>query len=80
VEEEQPELHVQIVPISIRYSSPIPHWRSKAAIAIGKPLSTENYCQKPRKDCIRQLRDDLQQALKKLHQHNVSPGGSEVHS
>lgn len=58
---------VQIVPISIRYSPPVPRWRSQAAIAIGRPLSTADYCQTPLKDCARQLRDDLQTALQDLH-------------
>lgn len=61
---------VQIVPISIRYSPPVPRWRSQAAIAIGQPLSTADYCQnpqKPLKDCAQQLRDNLQKALQDLH-------------
>jgi len=65
-ETTQPTLGIQVVPLSIRYHPPVPRWRSKAEIQIGPPLSVTDYCQKPRKDCAQQLRDDLQAALEAI--------------
>lgn len=69
-EEAQPGLNVQVVPISIRYDPPVPSWRSRVEVKIGQPLTTQDYCQKPIKDCAQQLRDDLQSALQELHSQN----------
>ena len=70
-EEAQPDLDVQIVPISIHYDPPVPSWRSKASIVIGRPLAVEDYCHKPIKDCAKELRDDLQGKLQALHFQNL---------
>jgi 1-acyl-sn-glycerol-3-phosphate acyltransferase len=69
-EAASPGLNTQIVPISIRYEPPVPAWRSRAEIKIGKPLATEDYCKKPVKDCAKELRDDLQGVLQELHLQN----------
>lgn len=73
-EEAQPELDVQVIPISIRYDPPVPTWRSRASMVIGEPLAVEDYCRSPVKDCAQELRDDLQEALQGLHSGNmISP-------
>jgi 1-acyl-sn-glycerol-3-phosphate acyltransferase len=69
-EEAEPELNVQVVPISIRYDPPVPNWRSRASILIGQPLAVEDYCHKPIKVCAKELRDDLQARLQSLHSQN----------
>jgi 1-acyl-sn-glycerol-3-phosphate acyltransferase len=69
-EAAQPGLHGQVVPISLRYDPPVPTWRSRASLVIGKPLAVEDYCRRPVKDCAKELRDDLQKALQELHSGN----------
>jgi len=69
-EDAQPGLNGQVVPISIRYDPPVPSWRSRASLVIGQPLAIEDYCRKPVKDCAKELRNDLQEALQKLHSQN----------
>ncbi|MEM8604422.1 MAG: lysophospholipid acyltransferase family protein [Cyanobacteria bacterium P01_H01_bin.121] len=60
---------VQIVPIAIRYSDPVPHWRSQIQVKIGQPLSTANYAEQPPKAASRDLTTALHDRLSDLSQH-----------
>lgn len=60
-----------IVPISIRYSNPIPHWRCDATVTIGKPLKVANYCTQSTKKSAEKLTHDLEMAMKNLDEENV---------
>lgn len=62
----RPGLGVKIVPISIRYSQPVPRWRSQVKIQIGSPLLAADYSQMSPKRGARQLTSDLETALKEL--------------
>lgn len=66
VESSQPSVGLKIVPITIRYSDPVPHWRSEVKISIGSPLEVANYCTKSAKKSAQQLTHDLETALKNL--------------
>jgi hypothetical protein len=39
----QPDLNLNIVPVSIRYSQPLPTFRDSVSINIGKPLCVREY-------------------------------------
>lgn len=69
----QPGLGVRIVPISIHYSDPVPHWGTDVEVRVGKPLKVGRYCTQPLKNCAQQLRSDLENALKRLHPSEVCP-------
>jgi 1-acyl-sn-glycerol-3-phosphate acyltransferase len=59
-------LGVKIVPISIRYSQPIPRWRCQVKIQIGSPLLAADYGQMSAKRGAKQLTADLEAMLKEL--------------
>jgi len=65
-------LDLKIVPISIRYSEPVPHWRSEATVTIGSPLTVANYCTKSAKKSAQQLTHDLEMAMKKLNEEEIA--------
>jgi 1-acyl-sn-glycerol-3-phosphate acyltransferase len=67
-EANQPGLGIQIVPISIHYSEPIPHWGCDVEIRIGSPLQVADYCKKPVKQCAQHLKDDLKASLEDLRE------------
>lgn len=58
----QASLDIQVVPISIYYSQPIPHWGC---------MQVSDYCKKPAKQCAAQLKTDLAMALQELHEGRV---------
>lgn len=60
------ELDLKIVPISIHYSSPVPHWRCDATVTIGSPLNVASYCHKSMKKSAQQLTNDLQKAMREV--------------
>jgi 1-acyl-sn-glycerol-3-phosphate acyltransferase len=60
-----------IVPISIRYSQVVPHWRCEAAVRIGTPLKVADYCTKSAKKSALLLTNDLETAMRKLDKENV---------
>lgn len=60
-----------IVPISIRYSAPVPHWRCDATVTIGTPLKVKKYCTKAAKKSAEQLTHDLEMAMRTLDEDNV---------
>lgn len=72
VESSQPGIDLKIVPINIRYSEPVPHWRCDAEVRIGSPLNVANYCTKSAKKSAQQLTDDLETAMKELNGEKVS--------
>jgi 1-acyl-sn-glycerol-3-phosphate acyltransferase len=65
-EASKPEQGLKIVPISIHYSSPVPHWRCEATVKIGSPLTVANYCTKSTKKSAQQLTNDLEKAMKEV--------------
>jgi 1-acyl-sn-glycerol-3-phosphate acyltransferase len=67
-ESSQPANHLKIVPVSIRYSSPIPHWRCDVEVKIGTPLTVADYCTKSPKKSAQKLTSDLENAMRELHE------------
>lgn len=63
-EASQPNLGVQIVPITITYSRPRVPWRSKARIQIAQPIQVSKYCLEKPKASAKQLTADLEAALR----------------
>uniref|UniRef100_B8HU27 Phospholipid/glycerol acyltransferase n=1 Tax=Cyanothece sp. (strain PCC 7425 / ATCC 29141) TaxID=395961 RepID=B8HU27_CYAP4 len=64
---------VQIVPLGIQYSVPVPDWGSSVAVRIGPPLSLANYDLKRSKQAATKLTLDLQTALNQLSGQNLTP-------
>jgi 1-acyl-sn-glycerol-3-phosphate acyltransferase len=69
----RPGMDLAIVPISIRYSNPIPHWRCDVTVTIGTPIKVVNYCTKSVKRSTQQLTHELEAALKEVNQEKLSP-------
>lgn len=65
-ERSRPNLNIQIVPISLRYSDPCPRWRGTATIQIGKPVSVADYKTGAAKLQSKKLTSDLQDELTAL--------------
>lgn len=65
-EASQPELNVQIVPISIRYSKPLVPWRTAAKIHICDPIPVAEYVSEHPKQGAKRLTTDLEQILRSL--------------
>lgn len=63
-------LGIKIIPISIRYSQPVPHWGCDVEILIGSPLSVASYCNESVKKSAGKLKTDLKKALQKLREDN----------
>ncbi len=59
-------LGIQVVPISICYSSSLVPWRSRVRVAIGAPLHVSDYCQGSHKQNAKRLSADLQAAMEAL--------------
>ncbi|GAC1469563.1 MAG: 1-acyl-sn-glycerol-3-phosphate acyltransferase [Chamaesiphon sp.] len=70
-ESSQAKLGVKIVPMSIRYSQPVPHWGCDVKVDIGSPLQVAKYAIKSAKQSAIQLTADLETALKELHEAKV---------
>ncbi|MEB3829623.1 lysophospholipid acyltransferase family protein [Phormidium sp. CCY1219] len=70
-ESNNPGLGVKIVPMSLSYHPPIPHWRSAVEVAIGEPLVVDDYCKKPPKECSKYLKADLKAALERVHEERL---------
>ncbi|NER78130.1 MAG: 1-acyl-sn-glycerol-3-phosphate acyltransferase [Leptolyngbya sp. SIO1D8] len=69
--------NIKILPISIRYDTPYPHWRSSVEIAVGHPLEVSSYTRKEArppmmvdnlKTMARELTNDLSDALVTISQ------------
>jgi 1-acyl-sn-glycerol-3-phosphate acyltransferase len=71
VEASKPGLGLAIVPIGIRYSEPVPHWRCDATVTIGTPLKVANYCTRSTKKSAEYLTRDLEMTLRNLDEENV---------
>ena len=67
-ESNQPGLGLKIVPVSIRYSEPVPQWGSDIDIQIGSALDVAKYCNQSAKKGAQQLTTDLEIALKQVDQ------------
>ena len=67
VEASQPGIDLKIVPISIRYSQPVPHWRCDVTVTIGSPISVANYCSKSAKKSAQKLTKDLEIAMRDVN-------------
>lgn len=65
-ESSHPGLGVKIVPISICYNQPVPHWGCDVQIRIGSPLQVADYCTKSVKQNAKHLTAELEAALKNL--------------
>ena len=65
-ESSHPGLGVKIVPISICYSQPVPHWGCDVQIRIGSPLQVADYCTNSVKQNAKHLTGELEAALKNL--------------
>src|ERR671933_608666 len=72
VESSQPGIGLKIVPISIRYSEPVPHWGCDVEVTIGSPLNVANYSTKSAKKSAQQLTKDLETALRDLAEDKPS--------
>lgn len=66
VEASQPGIGLKIVPISIRYSELVPHWRCDVTVKIGTPINVANYSTKSAKKSAQKLTNDLEATLKYL--------------
>lgn len=63
-EASQPDLNVQIVPISIRYSKPLVPWRSTVKIEIEPPIAVSEYGSDHPKQAAKRLTADLESILR----------------
>lgn len=72
VEASKPDMGLTILPISIRYSDPIPHWRCDATVTIGTPIKVAKYCSKSSKKNAEHLTRDLEMALRNLDEGEVA--------
>jgi 1-acyl-sn-glycerol-3-phosphate acyltransferase len=63
-EVSQPDLNVQIVPISIQYSKPLVPWRTAVKIQIEKPIRTIEYSTEHPKQGAKRLTSDLESVLR----------------
>ena len=71
VEDADPLLGVQVVPIDLNYSDPFPSWGTTVNVSIGCPLKVKDYYQSSEsaavvKDGAKRLTADLAQALFEL--------------
>jgi len=65
-EMSRPNLGVQIVPMHIHYDDPLVHWRSRAQVHIGQPLSVASFCTGRAKQDAKSLTTTLQSAMESL--------------
>jgi 1-acyl-sn-glycerol-3-phosphate acyltransferase len=59
----QPDLDLKIIPVSIRYSQPVPTFRDRVSLNIGTPLSVSEYQHLSTKAGAQILTQDLAQKL-----------------
>ncbi len=58
---------VQVVPLLIHYSDPVPTWDTQVQIAIGAPLSVRDYQRGPLKAAAARLTQDLQARMQAIY-------------
>lgn len=68
VESAQPDSKIKILPISIKYSQPIPSWGSDVAVKIGEPIDVAQYSSTSLKKSSIKLTSVLETALKELYE------------
>lgn len=71
-EANKPGLGLQIVPIAIYYSQPIPRWQCDVTVQLGSPLKVAQYCLGPAKQEAQQLTTDLEASLKALFKCSIA--------
>jgi 1-acyl-sn-glycerol-3-phosphate acyltransferase len=64
----KPDLDLQIIPIGLDYEHPIPKFRSRVTVNIGKPLPVQAYQHLSSKAGAEQLHQDLTRSLEQLTQ------------
>jgi 1-acyl-sn-glycerol-3-phosphate acyltransferase len=64
----KPDLDLQIIPIGLDYAHPIPKFRDRVTVKIGKPLQVQAYQQLSSKAGAEQLHQDLTRSLQGLTQ------------
>lgn len=74
-EASQSGLGIQIVPITISYSSLSVPWRSEVRICIGAPLKVADYSSEPSKLAAKQLTADLGRRLQELNTCEMAERG-----
>ncbi len=67
-ENNQPELGIKIVPMTIHYSQMLPSWGTSVQIHIGKPIEVDAYAHGTVKEQAKRLTADLTNTLKHLNQ------------
>ena len=65
-ESSQPDLNVQIVPMSLHYTPLVPRWGSRVRVKIGTPLAVGQYCRGSAKENAKHLIGDLTAILTEL--------------
>lgn len=64
----QPDSGIKILPVSISYSQPYPHWRCDVDVNIGEPIKVADYNSSTIKKTSERLTTNLETALKELHE------------
>ena len=67
----KPDLDLKVIPISLNYKQPVPKFRSRVSIHIGKPLHVQNYQHLSSKPGAEELHQDLTRSLQALTQHTA---------
>ncbi len=62
----KPDLDLQIIPIGLDYQHPIPKFRDRVTVKIGKPLQVQDYQHLSNKAGAEQLHQDLIRSLESL--------------
>jgi 1-acyl-sn-glycerol-3-phosphate acyltransferase len=62
----KPGLDLQIIPINLNYEHPVPRFRDRVSIELGKPLQVQDYQQFSSKTGADKLHQDLTQSLEDL--------------
>lgn len=65
---EQPNLAVKILPVSLQYSESVPSWGATVKVSIGTPIDTASYFQDSVRRSSQKLTKALEAQLKKLHE------------
>lgn len=68
VESTQPDSKIKILPISIKYSQPIPSWGSDVTVKIGTPIDVAQYSSDSIKKSSLKLTSTLETELKGLYE------------
>ncbi len=68
VQSEQPDNHVRILPISVRYNQTYPSWGTKVSVDIGSPINVEDYVAKSLRQGSQKLTQELFKRLQELHE------------